>query len=48
MMNGKLDDDVLSFKEFIKKYKYKRSDEVIAYELYLILKKLDELEGNIV
>lgn len=38
-----MNDDVLSFAEFIKKYKYKRSDEVIAYELYLILKKLDEL-----
>lgn len=30
-------DDVLSFNEFIKKYKYKRSDELIAYELYLII-----------
>ena len=34
----------LSFDEFKKKYQYKRSDEVIAYELYLIIKKLEEIE----
>ena len=38
----------LSFSEFVEKYKYKRSEQIIAYELYLILKKLDELEGNVV
>lgn len=27
----------LSFDEFIKRYQYKRSDELIAYELYLII-----------
>ena len=31
---------VLSFDEFLKKYSYKRSDEIIAYELYLILEYL--------
>lgn len=31
---------VLSFDEFLKKYKYQRSDEIIAYELYLILQYL--------
>ena len=43
-------DDVLSFNEFIKKYKYKRSDELIAYELYLIifhLRKMMMLEDEI-
>lgn len=36
----------LSFDEFIKRYQYKRSDEVIAYELYLIIKKLEKIVGN--
>ena len=31
---------VLSFEEFLKKYCYQRSDEIIAYELYLILQYL--------
>jgi len=31
---------VLSFDEFLKKYSYQRSDEIIAYELYLILQYL--------
>lgn len=35
--------ELLSFEDFISKCKYKRSDEVIAYELYLIIKKLEEL-----
>lgn len=30
----------LTFEEFMKRYKYKRSDEIIAYELYLILQYL--------
>ena len=34
----------LSFDEFKKRYQYNRSDEVIAYELYLIIKKLEEME----
>ena len=33
----------LSFDEFKKRYQYNRSDEVIAYELYLIIKKLEEI-----
>ena len=33
----------LSFDEFKKRYQYKRSDEIIAYELYIIIKKLDEI-----
>lgn len=44
-------DDVLSFNEFIKKYKYKRSDELIAYELYLIifyLRKMMMFEESLV
>ena len=36
-------EELLSFEDFIEKYKYNRSDEVIAYELYLIIKKLEEL-----
>lgn len=36
----------LSFEEFIKRYQYKRSEEVIAYELYLIIKKLEDMGGN--
>ena len=36
--------EALSFKEYKEKYKYMRCDELIAYELYLILKKLDCLE----
>lgn len=34
---------ILSFEDFISKCKYKRSDEVVAYELYLVIKKLEEL-----
>ena len=33
----------LSFEEFLKKYSYKRSDEVIAYELYLIIQHLKKM-----
>lgn len=33
----------LSFEEFLKKYSYKRSDEVIAYELYLIIQHLKRI-----
>ena len=33
----------LSFKEFLKKYSYKRSDEIIAYELYLIVQYLKRM-----
>lgn len=33
-------DSFLTFEEFVKKYRNKRSDEIIAYELYLILKYL--------
>lgn len=36
--------EVLSFKEYKEKYKYLRAEEVIAYELYLIIKKLDFLK----
>lgn len=39
-------EELLSFKDFIEKYKYNRSDEIIAYELYLIIKKLEELTEN--
>ena len=39
-------EELLSFKDFVEKYKYNRSDEVIAYELYLIIKKLEELTKN--
>lgn len=34
----------MTFDEFKEKYKYKRSDEIIAYELYLIIQKLDEIK----
>ena len=33
----------LSFEEFLKKYSYKRSDEVISYELYLIIQHLKKM-----
>ena len=33
----------LSFEEFLKKYSYKRSDEIIAYELYLIIQYLKRM-----
>lgn len=33
----------LSFEEFLKKYSYKRSDEIIAYELYLIIQHLKKI-----
>lgn len=33
-------DRFLTFEEFLKRYKHKRSDEIIAYELYLILQYL--------
>lgn len=39
-------EELLSFEDFIKKYKYKKSFEVIAYELYLIIKKLDKVIDN--
>lgn len=38
--------DIMSLDEYKKKYRYKRSDEVIAYELYLIIKKLDSMNGE--
>lgn len=39
--------EILSFNEFKKKYKYNRTDEIICYELYLLLKKIDKLlEGK--
>ena len=34
----------MTLDEFKEKYKYKRSDEIIAYELYIIIKKLDEIK----
>ena len=34
---------LLSFEEFLKKYSYKRSDEIIAYELYLIIQHLKKM-----
>lgn len=39
-LNNKLAGKVLSFEEFLKKYRYQRSDEIIAYELYLIIQYL--------
>lgn len=39
-------EELLSFEDFIEKYKYKRSYEVIGYELYLIIKKLDKVIDN--
>lgn len=36
----------LSFKEFLKKYQYMKTDEVVAYELYLIVNYLKELTIN--
>lgn len=33
----------LSFEEFLKKYSYKRSDEIIAYELYLVIQYLKRM-----
>ena len=33
--------EVLSFRDYKNKYKYIRTDELIAYELYLLLKKRD-------
>lgn len=35
--------EILSFNEFKKTYQYVRSDEMICYELYLLLKKIDKL-----
>lgn len=43
MMNEEVVEELLSFKDFIEKYQYNRSDEIIAYELYLIIKKLDKV-----
>lgn len=43
----KMSNDNLSFEEFLKKYSHKRSDEVIAYELYLILQHLKIISGMI-
>lgn len=40
MMSEKDNQKVLSLDEFLKKYSYKRSDEIIAYELYLIIQYL--------
>ena len=36
----------LSFEEYKEKYRYKRSDEVIAYELYLILKRIEGINDT--
>lgn len=33
----------LSFEEFLKEYSYKRSDEIIAYELYLVIQYLKRM-----
>ena len=43
MMNEEVVEELLSFKDFIEKDQYNRSDEIIAYELYLIIKKLDKV-----
>lgn len=36
----------LSFEEFLKRYAYKRSDEIIAYELYLIVQHLKRMNNE--
>ena len=35
--------EILSFNEFKKKYQYIRTDEMICYELYLLLRKINKL-----
>lgn len=42
----KMTNTPLSFEEFLKKYSYKRSDEIIAYELYLIIQSLKMMRGT--
>ena len=36
----------LTYKQFIKKYEFERSDEIIAYELYLIIQYLKSLDDE--
>ena len=46
VIKKKMDNERLTFEEFIKKYKYKRSDEIIAYELYLIIQHLKRMNNG--
>ena len=39
-------EELLSFEDFIEKYKYENAFSLISYELYLIIKKLEELTEN--
>lgn len=39
-------EELLSFEDFIEKYKHENAFAVISYELYLITKKLEELIEN--
>ena len=36
-------EELLSFEDFVEKYKYENAFSVISYELYLITKKLDKV-----
>lgn len=46
LRNVVLMSEILSFNEFKKKYQYIRTDEMICYELYLLLKKINKLIGE--
>lgn len=39
-------EELLSFEDFIEKYKNQNAFSVISYELYLIVKKLDKVIDN--
>lgn len=38
--------ELLSFEDFVEKYKYENAFSIISYELYLIIKKLDKVIDN--
>lgn len=45
-MSEEVIEELLSFEDFIEKYKHMNAFSIISYELYLIIKKLEELAEN--
>ena len=46
IMSEEVVEELLSFKDFVEKYKNENAFSVISYELYLIAKKLDKVIDN--
>ena len=39
-------EEPLTYKEFLKKHQFMKTSDVIAYELYLIIKHLEKITGD--